>query len=254
MEPTTKTKILLALPTHDGRIEVATTAVAYTQSVDPTQLDPPTVHVVTKAASLLSFNFNTLWCCALNNRDNYTHFAMLHSDIVPEKGWIDTLLAEMDSSGADIIGVASPIKDGRGLTSCGIGYHDEWRVPKKRFTLTELQDLPPTFTADQVGHPGEPMLINTGCWMADMRKPQWWNTDTDNRLRIYFTIRDGILIEDGQYAPRVESEDWWFSKRLWSEGLTAACTTAVSLTHTGRFDFSNQVRYGLKHDTVEVPA
>jgi len=247
-------KVLLAMPTHDNRLHAGTSVAALSTPVGPdTSL---AVETVSKPASLLAFNINTLWCFALNNRDKYRYFAMLHNDIVPENGWLDTLHSELTASGADIIGVAAPIKDGRGVTSCGIGYADEWRVPKKRFTLKELSELPQTFDSEQAGHPGEPMLLNTGCWLAELSSDKWLTAEEyrgTQALRIYFTITDRILLEDGLWAPRVQSEDWFFSLRLWEVGLRAVCTTAVGIEHIGDFGFSNRAVYGQEHDKVKVP-
>jgi hypothetical protein len=55
--------------------------------------------------SLLTLTFNQLWCEALNLRDEegYTHFAMLHNDVVPELYWVDILMDEMCRHDLDCI-------------------------------------------------------------------------------------------------------------------------------------------------------
>ena len=80
------------------------------------------VSLTTNGASLLAFNFNSLWGSALNQRRDkgLTHFAMHHADVGAEPGWIDILLEEMAKVGADVIATVIPIKDNRGLTSTGI--------------------------------------------------------------------------------------------------------------------------------------
>src|SRR6266404_8904723 len=69
--------------------------------------------------SVLPTNFNRLWCDALNSRgeQGWTHFAMLHSDVEAEPGWLDTLIAEQQRVQADMVSAVIAIKDGRGLTS-----------------------------------------------------------------------------------------------------------------------------------------
>jgi hypothetical protein len=75
-----------------------------------------------EGGSLLALVFNRLWCRALNERHDkgLTHFAMHHADIQAPAGWIDTLLAQQERVGADVLSVVVPIKDGRGLTSTGV--------------------------------------------------------------------------------------------------------------------------------------
>src|SRR5689334_10761696 len=67
-------------------------------------------------------NFNSLWCKALNSRerDGWTHFAMIHSDVLPEEWWLDTLLVEMARAHADVLSVVLAIKDNRGVTSTAL--------------------------------------------------------------------------------------------------------------------------------------
>ena len=72
--------------------------------------------------SIATHTFNMLWAQAYNARRELglTHFAMLHSDVHPDENWIDTLLDEMDRTGADVVSAIIAIKDCKGLTSTGL--------------------------------------------------------------------------------------------------------------------------------------
>jgi hypothetical protein len=184
----------------------------------------------------LAHGFNLLWCEALNGRKRgeYTHFAMQHSDVEPEAGWLDVLLAELDRTGLDVLGVPVPLKDTRGLTSTAVGRDDgfDW-MPKRRLTLTEVHALPETFTsADLDG----PLLLNTGLWVC--RLGDWSE-------RVCFTINDRIATDpDGVFTALVEPEDWHFSRQLHRLGVTVGCTRMVRLAHVGMHPWPNTHGWG----------
>ena len=196
--------------------------------------------------SLLANNFNRLWCWALNEAktDRCDYFAMQHADIEPDAGWLDVLIDELDRTGLDVLGVPAPIKDARGLTSTALARDDgdTWRV-HARLTVAELQRLPETFTAADVG--GRPLLLNTGLWACRFN-PEW------ARL-CRFTINDRIVVgPDGEYRPEVEPEDWFFSRLLNELGLKVGCTRKVRLTHRGPFAFPNDRAWGDRFDSQAV--
>ena len=88
----------------------------------------------------------------------------------------------MEAKDLDILGVAIPIKDNRGMTSIAIGEPgDNWRV-KCRLSLREIHSLPVTFTSDDIG--GQ-LLLNTGLWVC--RFDPRWNT------QVHFEINDRIV-------------------------------------------------------------
>lgn len=196
-----------------------------------------------QTGSLLGHNHNLLWCQALNGwkSGELTHFAMQHSDVEPQAGWLDVLLAELESTGLDVLGVPVPLKDERGLTSTAVARDDgdRWRV-RKRLSLTEIHALPETFTGADVGGP---LLLNTGLWVC--RLGEWAE-------RCWFTINDEIgLGADGKYAARVEPEDWFFSRRLNELGVKVGCTRKVRLTHRGAMGFPNDAPWGQETDNAE---
>jgi hypothetical protein len=109
--------------------------------------DTTRISLNTNGASLLAFNFNLLWCAALNQRQDkgLTHFAMHHADIQAEVGWLDQLIDEMAAVQADVLSVVVPIKDEKGLTSTGL--QDPKTCKIRRLTMREIFTLPKTFTA-----------------------------------------------------------------------------------------------------------
>lgn len=231
--------ILLGLPTYGPlNCNMAMAAIASSTA------SKHRIEVKPAPSSLLAASFNGMWCDALNN-PKYTHFAMCHADFVPCNHWIDILMSEMHQTGADVVSVVSPLKDDRGITSCGIGHPTRWETPKKRFSMTEIMTFPETFVASDTGYPGEPLLMNTACWLADLRNPKWRETDENGYLKIYFTINDKIQKHpNGFLQAQVQSEDWFFSMRAHEAGLKIVLTRKVAARHYGEFGFPNNMAWG----------
>lgn len=195
-------------------------------------------------SSLLAKGFNTIWHGALEIRRRepergITHFGMLHADIAPEPGWVDVLVDEMERTGADVVSAVVPIKDGKGLTSTAVeDPADEWSV-LRRLTMREVHRLPETFSIDDLGYDdGRALLVNTGCWLADLSKP--WCRD------VVFTIRDCVrFLADGTPEVCVIPEDWGFSKWLHGRGGKVLATRKVKLVHFGGADgYGNTEAWG----------
>lgn len=188
-------------------------------------------------SSLLALNFNTLWCEALNLHatTGLDYFAMQHSDVEPQDGWLDVLAQELEDRGLDVLGVVVPIKDTRGVTSTALARDDgdPWRV-HCRLTMSEIYRLPETFTSEDVG--GRPILLNTGLWVC--RFGDWCK-------QVRFTINDRIVVgPDGRYHAQVEPEDWYFSRLLHELGLRVGCTRKVPVWHRGHMTFGNTKAWG----------
>lgn len=172
--------------------------------------------------SLLPYTFNLCWAGLLNQRsaDGLTHFAMLHDDIVPQPGWLDILLAEMDAHDADLISAVVPIKDHLGLTSTGIDVTGDLWNPR-RLTLAEVHSLPETFGDAEAGGP---LVLNTGCWVCRIDRP--WAE------QVCFRQQDKIVKgADGKFEPHTMPEDWDFSRQLRSHGAKLLATRKVQLYH-----------------------
>lgn len=200
-----------------------------------------------RAGSLLASNFNQLWCTALNmvHQGKPIHyFAMLHDDIGPEDFWLDKLIDELESKQLDVLGVAVPIKDTRGMTSLALHKEGDNWMPESRLSMHDIYQLPETFTSQDLG---KPLLLNTGCWVC--RLDMAWAT------KVHFEINDRIVFNRSlnRYQAQTEPEDWFFSRQLHEIGkgptacvtpLKIGATRKVSLVHRGEIDFINAQPWG----------
>jgi len=197
-------------------------------------------------SSLLAHACNILWCAALNRRktDGVTHFAMLHADIDPAPWWLDTLLDELDRTGADLVSVVVPIKDERGLTSTALDLpaeHDPeqggWPA-ERRLTMSEIMELPETFGPEDLGcPPGFALLVNTGCFVCRLDRP--WCSE------VHFEIRNRIVVDDdGMFWPQCEPEDWGLSRQIARLGGKVVATRKVAVGHIGRKEYRNDSAWG----------
>lgn len=194
--------------------------------------------------SLLASNFNQLWCLALNlvhQGERVDYFAMLHDDVAPEDFWLDKLIDELEAKELDVLSVAVPIKDSRGLTSMALqNPGDNW-LPLYRLSMHDVHQLPETFTSEDTG---APLLLNTGCWVAK------WNQDWCKR--IHFEINDRIVFNKAcnRYQAQTEPEDWYFSRLCHEMQLKIGATRKIAVEHCGDMNFTNQRPWGThKYDS-----
>jgi len=222
---------------------------------------------------------------------------------------LDTLVDECERLGADVVSAISPLKSAHGLTSCGIGDHKDRINPLFRFTLKELEEgistnhherlivdrdatfimrdgikhhqIPSTFNSSDAGFPDHPLMINTGCWIADLRKdwcsateyyepPQGSSGYPQRRLKVSFNCISHIYAPEGPTKPILgnhennrphpnnrtgekyyvdhDSEDWRFSWMLW-DWKCKVYATRVFLDHVGEMRYPNRGKWGtLDHD------
>lgn len=217
-------RTLLGLPTYDGNINIRTAFAASSSGAD----------IAFSQDSMLTRCFNRLWVQALELRKrDFTHFCMLHADIVPGEGFLDKMHKIMAGTGADVLSVISPLKNADGLTSTALeNEEDSWRC--SRFTMRQLQTMPDTFT-----HPR--LLLNTGLMLVDMRKG-WVE-------QMYFRTED--TIEDGRVLSL--TEDYLFSMDARERGAKLVATRAVGLEHVGTASYTNVGGWGLR-ELDKVPA
>lgn len=249
-----KNYIFCGIPTYDERLEHRTaTAVQSLASKGKRK-----VLASYGAASLLCLNFNTLYASALNAREEYgvKWFVMLHADMIPEEGWLDTLIEEAESNNADMMGVVSPIKSLQGLTSTAI---DDPGNPWEPFVrITQQQHLHPSFprTFDaamarkalaelpdemKVDVPdGARLLANTGCMALRIDRP--WSES------INFQIQDRIVKKNGEWRAEVQPEDWLMSRTIHFNGGKVMATNKVRVEHRGPMDFSSRGLWGAPRD------
>jgi len=224
----------------------------------------------------LPYAFNNHWRAALNYQlagKNIRYFAMLHDDIVPEDFWLDTLLDELELTGADLISAVVPLKDGRGLTSTAIDDpNDPWDV-YRRLHMNEVVTLPETFSAKDCwkteGDKGRALLANTGCWVCRFDRLWRWQVHFQINTAMVFIVgedwsgrygdgepevfyKEGTIISNRKYRPgmvgcftsKVMSEDWDFSRQLTALGGDVRCTRKVKLQHVGDYPFPNTESWG----------
>jgi len=203
------------------------------------------VHVEQECSSLLAHNFNKLWCAALNrvhSGEPVDYFAMLHDDIGLADGWLDALIDELEANQLDVLGVVSPIKDTRGLTSIALHREgDDWR-PACRLSMHDIFELPPTFTSEDLG---KPLLLNTGCWVCKF--------DIAWATKVWFTVNDriGFNTVTNQYEALNESEDWFFSRLAHEMKLKIGATRKLWLAHDGAMVYTNTRPWGNNAFDVE---
>lgn len=213
-----------------------------------------------QAGSLLASNFNQLWCLALNlvhQGQRVDYFAMLHDDIGPEDFWLDSLIDELEAKQLDVLGVAVPIKDTRGMTSLALHRDGDNWMPHARLSMHDIHALPETFTSADLP---QPLLLNTGCFVVK------WDQEWCQQVR--FEINDRIVFNRAcnRYQAQTEPEDWFFSRQLHEIGtaghpldglvdpLRIGATRKIKVLHTGEMDFTNSAPWGTdKYDADAVP-
>jgi hypothetical protein len=240
MADTAKPTIFLVMP-HGHNPEMAAAQRLWQANCGNANIIP-----FAHSTSALPRNFNILWSMALAMRDKgqVTHFAMLHDDVVPHPDdWLAILLAELGANDADLISAAVAIKDYRGLSSTGIEDPGNPWNPAKRLTMKEIHALPETFSAADCGWPDRALLVNTGCWMADLRRPIF-RPRGNGEFPLYFTMNDRIVHENGLYRAQFEPEDWFFSRLLHKLGGRVLATRKVSPGHVGKMEFPSDCVWG----------
>lgn len=227
-------KLYIVVPHRDGWVHWGSAAAClHGQSRVARTIDP-------YGSSVLTQTFNRLLANALNARDRegYTDFVMLHNDVVPPPQFYETLLEERAKHKLDVVSALVPLKDERGLTSTATDTPgNPWG--NRRLTMTEAVKLPKTFTAADVPfrQPDSCLLLNSGCWIMPLDEP--WVRG------LHFRQQDRIVWGrcNQEWIAQSISEDWDFSRQLWSRGVRMGCTWAVELYHQIP-QFNNQTAWG----------
>jgi hypothetical protein len=240
-------KVLLGIP-HSGQVVWEMSQAAWRCS------ERHEVAVLALPTSLPTSCFNVLYSTALNKQEageGVELFAMLHADLAPQGYWLDTLVAELLEKGGDLISAVNIIKDGRRLTSSGLAMPGvPWR-PWRRFTVNELAKFPETFNAPDIGSADLVLLHNTGCWVADIRRPVFHEENEQGELRAFFTTNDRVVRKGPkrEWAVEVESEDWFFSRCLHALNANTYITRKVRTYHYGLAEMDNFTPGGQDEDS-----
>lgn len=234
--------IFLALPSYDLKIDArANNAINYESGKIIRATDP-------RSWSWIPYVFNQSWCVCLNQRKELgvDYFMMLHADILPEYGFAEKMLTEMQRTGAHLLSAVSPFKNNSGLTSTALNIPDH---PTRRLTMKEIAKLPETFSLEDckifdqnVAH----LMTNTGLILVDLN---WVDNLGAKRKHLYFAGRDW-LVEDaaGKLHPMMFPEDWHFSKTAADLGAKVMATRKVKITHLGQIGYENQGEWGKETD------
>ncbi len=242
--------VLIGIPTYDDKVYSGLSAALMGEGTLP---DCPEYTVAYKHISLLALSHNELLVLALNNRPQITHLLIVHSDVIPERGFLVQMLHDMAEAQADVLSAVIPIKDGSGLTSTALLPHlgeadaqGRYEFRRRRLTIKEAMRLPDVFDVQDVQHvfdehsPDGVLLVNTGLMLIDVRQPRLTEPEP-----LHFEINDAIFRkEDGTFVADVEPEDWYFSRQCARRGLRVCATRRVHVQHVGRANFPNHVDYG----------
>lgn len=194
---------------------------------------------IDSSACAMRFNAFLIQAQQLHAEGKADYFLLWHSDILPEHHFLDKMVAIAEETGAEILSAIVPIKDEHGMTSTAldepVGDADpKWRV--RRLTMTEILDMPETFTDPK-------LLVNTGLMLIKLSAP--WVKD------IYFHFEDAIITYRGQRQAVLMPEDWLFSRDARKLGCDRQYVTrAVKLTHVGHQMWPNYAAWGKKTDAA----
>jgi hypothetical protein len=184
-----------------------------------------------------------------------TWFAMLHSDVAPEAGWIDKLIEEAERQNADILSVVIPLKEESGLTSTAISHPTEACRTFCRLTMSQVRhaEFPRTFDLEMACKaleslpgpvriekvPRTQLLCNTGCVVCRLDRP--W---CDPRIVCFDDTNTIGRSPNHQWWALTKSEDWMFTSRAAANGAKVMATTAVKVVHHGAAAYANDRIWG----------
>jgi len=248
---TDKPRVMMGMPNYDGTVQIMA-SVTFLQT-GCTETNCQVVERVSSGGSLLARSFNMLWAQAINmaRSGKLDYFVMQHADLAPEPGYVDKLVHILEKNDADVVSVVVPIKDQRGLVSTGLCSMTDRFIPGRRFTMREMtqEGMPTTFDSEAIGHGDKALLINTGCFIADVRKSWAQAQDESGYLLSTFSIDDRIRDIGDKLEVGVEPEDWRFSRYLHASGAKVLATREITALHFGGTAYTNERAWGAwQHD------
>lgn len=202
----------------------------------PEELCVDVVRLQDLCTSATPHTFNGLIAEALDWYDDgrATHYASIHSDVMPRGPWLNQHWAEMRRTGAALVATNIAIKNETGKTSTAVGQKSNpWRV-SRWITKEDLRNLPDTFsTADVAKSDDDVLLINTGLILIDLSHDCWrdW-TGFEYRTRIV----KGTSGRECQFQP----EDWLLSRYLDECGAKYVATSKVTCEHIGTKGYTTE--------------
>lgn len=235
-----KPRVYLCMPRRGGSAHYGAVAAMYGGCTDG-QLE---VLPFSYTGSILTHVFNRHWIEAINHQRSHglTHFAMIHSDVEPERFWLDKLHNELVLTDSGLLSGVVSFKTYDGLTSTATVDPDGTTQAPRRLTLHEIHTiLPPTFTeADtSAARLGSVLLVNTGLWICAIQ--DWCRG-------VHFRQEDYITEIEGRLAANVRPEDWCFSLDIRKLGVKISATRKVYARHWGETAWGNEDRGSLSID------
>lgn len=225
---------MIATPRYDDSVIVASHEAkknAERNELYPKEDAVEVVFEIGVKGSLLPYCANQCLAEALNQRDagKITHFAMVHSDVSCEAGWLNKLWSIARSRGDVVVSAVVPIKEPARLkTSCAIGCRWDKYGVKRFINTTDRLRMPKTFsTKDVATEEDEILLINTGLWIADLRNEFW------DEFAFGFDDTIGRDPNTGKRVAMVCSEDWRLARELDAAGVPYSATWEIPVEHTG---------------------
>lgn len=239
-----------------------------------------TVVVKPAPSSLLANGLNEQWVAALNSAIPFDYFGIIHADVFPmARGWIDTLISDMEEGGYDAMHGVVAIKDARGCLSTALGHKgNEW-APVRRITLAEAATLPLTFGIDDCRKlldwgqsPWNPehacLLCNTGVFMLKLGDWKWsfpgftikdrivWidpggtiHPAQDNSVRMKSCGKNPEGKEefrpDGIGCAQAVPEDWGLGRWMALNGLKVGGCRKFPVEHYAQASWSTETVWGL---------
>lgn len=174
----------------------------------------------------------------------FTHFAVVQDGIVPNDWFLDVLMEDLLGNGLDMVSSVVPYANDTGCTTTAIDDPSDRYCPTRRLTLNEVFRLSEVFTATDCGYPNHKMLLANECFVVDVTKPWYYDTDENGDFKIRFSNGGRMRrLKDGRiWAMR---DDWGFSRDIQGQGAKVAATRRVVLTNdSDRFPYPNQAPWG----------
>jgi len=233
-------KIFLGIPTYNGWMTAGCS-----QAANGTPSQEHEVLSLAQPGSLLCGNCNKLLTMALN-LGGINWFALLHADISPEPFYIDKMIEEAETHGADMLSACVAIKNVKGVTSTAIGSGRRFgQFGRLTFKQIRHPDFPETFDINDAADaleqlppplgvriPRFALLANTGCMIVRLDR-EW------SRRLVFKTFDRIVQLPNGEFQNQDLSEDWYFSWRVAKLGGKVMCTTKIKAIHRGEFEFPN---------------
>lgn len=208
------------------------------------QRDDVEVHNWSDENNMTCKNFNAALALCLNQK-RYQYFGILHGDVAPAPGFIDSMIHSLDSHHLDVTHCPCRFKNDKYKVMTALGRVGHCWGPNRLLTTKELARLPQTFDAQTLcdfwGMQEHILLPNTGCMLWKLGP--WVETFPG------FTMLDRMrkLPSNSQWVAESVSEDFWFGFWAAENGVKVGGTKHTT-GHWGRKVFLSDEIGGAETD------